>query len=170
MVQVPKPTHSVLGIEMDKIKAIQTKIEDFVKHMSELLAIERDAELEFTQEELSAVPKPDEKSNSTKPTEYLVSHGQAQQEQCDTLCNLNAISSSTGDSNTFLVSAFIHILNYLCFIINLHFIKLALYAGIYLSSGLGAAFGSLKFSSHMSRFDVIYTSTWNYVIVKIILW
>lgn len=102
VVQVPKPKHSVLGIEMDKVKAIQTKIEDFVKHMSELLGIERDAELEFTQEELSAVPKPDEKSDSTKPTEYLVSHGQAQQEQCDTICNLNAISSSTGDSKLFL--------------------------------------------------------------------
>ncbi|KAJ4768014.1 P-loop containing nucleoside triphosphate hydrolases superfamily protein [Rhynchospora pubera] len=102
-VQVPKPTHSVLGIEMDRVKAMQTKIEDFVKHMSELLGIERDAELEFTQEELSAVPKPEEKTDSTKPIEYLVSHGQSQQEQCDTICNLNAISSSTGLGGLHLV-------------------------------------------------------------------
>jgi hypothetical protein len=96
VVQVPKPTHSVLGIEMEKVKTIHNKIEDFVKHMSELLGIERDAELEFTQEELSGVFKPEEKSDSTKPTDYLVSHGQVQQEQCGTICNLNAISSSTG--------------------------------------------------------------------------
>jgi hypothetical protein len=89
---------------MEKVKTIQTKIEDFVKHMSELLGIERDAELEFTQEELSAVLKPELKSDSTKPTEYLVSHGQAQQEQCDTICNLNAISSSTGKQTFFCVS------------------------------------------------------------------
>lgn len=116
VVQVPKPTHSVLGIEMDKVKTIQTKIEDFVKHMSELLDIERDAELEFTQEELSAVPKPEEKSDSTKPPEYLVSHGQAQQEQCDTICNLKAISSSTGVSQTFLL-AFVKII--FCMLVSL---------------------------------------------------
>lgn len=82
-------------MELLKAKAIQAKIENFVKHMSELLLIERDAELEFTQEELNAVPMPDE--NIDAPIEYLVSHGQAQQEQCDTLCNLSAISSSTGE-------------------------------------------------------------------------
>lgn len=72
------------------------KIEDFVKQMSDLLRIERDAELEFTQEELNAVPTPESNSDLLKPIEYLVSHGQAQQEQCDTICNLNVISSSTG--------------------------------------------------------------------------
>ncbi|KAG6510548.1 hypothetical protein ZIOFF_028573 [Zingiber officinale] len=96
-----RPVHSGLGMELQKAKAIQAKIENFVKHMSELLLIERDAELEFTQEELNAVPMPDE--NIDAPIEYLVSHGQAQQEQCDTLCNLSAISSSTGLGGMHLV-------------------------------------------------------------------
>ncbi|XP_072963021.1 DNA polymerase alpha-associated DNA helicase A [Typha angustifolia] len=98
-----KPVHSGLGIELEKAKILQTNIQDFVKKMSDLLRIERDAELEFTQEELNAVPTPDENSDSLKPTEYLVSHGQAQQEQCDTICNLNAISSSTGLGGLHLV-------------------------------------------------------------------
>lgn len=82
---------------------IQGKIDDFVRNMSDLLGIERDAELEFTQEELNAVSDPDENSDSSKPIEYIVSHGQAQQEQCDTICNLNAISSSTGKFNLSLL-------------------------------------------------------------------
>ncbi|KAJ6811033.1 DNA polymerase alpha-associated DNA helicase A [Iris pallida] len=103
-VSLSKPLHSGLGLELEKASIIQGKIEDFVKQMSDLLRIERDAELEFTQEELNAVSSPpNEKSNLKKPIEYLVSHGQSQQEQCDTICNLNAISSSTGLGGMHLV-------------------------------------------------------------------
>ncbi|XP_020690843.2 DNA-binding protein SMUBP-2 isoform X3 [Dendrobium catenatum] len=98
-----KNMHGGLGMQLEKATVVQAKIEDFVNHMSELLRIERDAELEFTQEELNAVPHPDENSDSLKPIEYLVSHGQSQQEQCDTICNLNAISSSTGLGGMHLV-------------------------------------------------------------------
>ncbi|GAV70650.1 AAA_11 domain-containing protein/AAA_12 domain-containing protein [Cephalotus follicularis] len=92
----PKPVKGVLGMNFDKAKAIQTRIDDFTNRMSELLRIERDAELEFTQEELNAIPTPDESSGTLKPIEFLVSHGQAQQELCDTICNLNVVSTSTG--------------------------------------------------------------------------
>ncbi|KAK6117495.1 hypothetical protein DH2020_048773 [Rehmannia glutinosa] len=71
-----KSVHGVLGLNIDKAKAIQCRIDEFTKHMSDLLRIERDAELEFTQEELNAVPTPDEHSTSPKPTEFLVSHAQ----------------------------------------------------------------------------------------------
>ncbi|KAF9615710.1 hypothetical protein IFM89_026125 [Coptis chinensis] len=98
-----KPVHRGLGMELEKAKAIQSRIDDFVKHMSDLLRIERDAELEFTQEELNAVPMPDENSDTSKPIEYLVSHGQAQQELCDTICNLSAVSSSIGLGGMHLV-------------------------------------------------------------------
>lgn len=94
----PKSVLSVLGMEMEKAKAIQSSIDEFTYRMSELLRIERDVELEFTQEELDAVPSPDRSSPdaSSRPIEFLVSHGQAQQELCDTICNLNAVSTSTG--------------------------------------------------------------------------
>ena len=94
----PKSVLSVLGMEMEKAKAIQSRIDDFTNQMSELLRIERDVELEFTQEELDAVPSPDQSSpdSSTRPIEFLVRHGQAQQELCDTICNLNAVSTSIG--------------------------------------------------------------------------
>lgn len=85
-----------MGLEIDKVKAIQGRIDEYTQHMSDLLRIERDAELEFTQEELNAIPTPDEHSPSAKPVEFLVSHSQAEQELCDTICNLNAISTSTG--------------------------------------------------------------------------
>ncbi|PIA50442.1 hypothetical protein AQUCO_01300885v1 [Aquilegia coerulea] len=98
-----KPVHRGLGMELEKANAIQSRIEDFTKRMSDLLRIERDAELEFTQEELNAVPVPDENSDSSKPIEYLVSHGQAQQELCDTICNLSAVSSSIGLGGLHLV-------------------------------------------------------------------
>lgn len=89
--------HSTLGVSLDKTRLMQTKIDDFVKKMSDLLHIERDAELEFTQEELNATPKTDSRlKQPLKPVEYLVNHGQAEQEQCDTVCNLNVISSSNG--------------------------------------------------------------------------
>lgn len=87
----------VMGMDLEKAKAIQNRIDLFTERMSELLRIERDAELEYTQEELDAVPKPDENElNSGKPIEFLVTHGQSQQELCDTICNLKAVSTSTG--------------------------------------------------------------------------
>ncbi|KAK9691620.1 hypothetical protein RND81_09G208300 [Saponaria officinalis] len=93
----PKPDTGVLGLKSDRIRAMQSKIDNFSKRMTILLQIERDAELEFTQEELNAVPMPpDDNSDSSRPIEYLVTHGQAQQELCDTLCNLTAVSTSTG--------------------------------------------------------------------------
>lgn len=93
----------VLGMDLQKARVIQHRIEEFTKRMSALLRIERDAELEFTQEELDAVPRPDDTSDPSKPIEFLVSHGQAQQELCDTICNLNAISTSTGLGGMHLV-------------------------------------------------------------------
>ena len=93
----PKAVHSSIGITLKKVSLMQTRIEEFVRHMSDLLRIERDVELEFTQEELNAAPMLDDDSKPPKPVEYLVSHAQAQQEQCDTICNLNVISSSTGE-------------------------------------------------------------------------
>lgn len=93
----PKPLQGVLGMDIDKAKAIQSRIADFTEQMSALLRIERDAELEFTQEELNAVPTPaEENSKPSKPIEFLVSHAQPEQELCDTICNLHAVSTSTG--------------------------------------------------------------------------
>lgn len=97
----PKAVHSSIGISLKKVGLMQTRIEEFVGHMSDLLRIERDVELEFTQEELNATPMLYDDSKPPKPVEYLVSHGQAQQEQCDTICNLNVISSSTGEGIIF---------------------------------------------------------------------
>lgn len=94
--QPKKNVQGVLGMELLKAKAIQSRIDEFTNRMSELLRLERDVELEFTQEELDAVPTPDESSDSSKPIEFLVRHGQAQQELCDTICNLNAVSTSIG--------------------------------------------------------------------------
>ncbi|CAK9171537.1 unnamed protein product [Ilex paraguariensis] len=102
-VSQPKTVHSGLGMDLEKARAIQSRIDDFTKFMSDLLLIERDAELEFTQEELNAVPTPDESSDSPKPIEFLVSHGQAEQELCDTICNLNAVRTSTGLGGMHLV-------------------------------------------------------------------
>ncbi|CAL5019067.1 unnamed protein product [Urochloa decumbens] len=52
--------------------------------------------ISLKKDELNATPTLDDDSEPSKPVEYLVSHGQAQQERCDTICNLNVISSSTG--------------------------------------------------------------------------
>ena len=93
---LPKRAVGVLGMDIDKTKKMQSNIDQFTKRMSTLLRIERDAELEFTQEELNAVPSPKENSNVSRPIEFLVTHGQSQQELCDTLCNLVAVSTSTG--------------------------------------------------------------------------
>ncbi|TVU10866.1 hypothetical protein EJB05_44419 [Eragrostis curvula] len=95
--------HSTIGISLDKTRLMQTKIDDFVKTMTDLLHIERDAELEFTQEELNATPFMD--ANLKKPVQavdYLVTHGQAA-EHCDTICNLKVISCSTGLTGNHLV-------------------------------------------------------------------
>lgn len=99
----PKTVQGVMGMDLEKAKAIQGRIDEFTSRMSELLRIERDAELEFTQEELDAIPTPDGDSDSSKPIEFLVSHGQAQQELCDTICNLYAVSTSTGLGGMHLV-------------------------------------------------------------------
>ncbi|CAI9087076.1 OLC1v1021047C1 [Oldenlandia corymbosa var. corymbosa] len=100
----PKVVPGLLGLDVDRVKAIQNRIDDFTRRMADLLLIERDAELEFTQEELNAVPTPDESSSdSIKPIEFLVSHAQAEQELCDTICNLNAVSTSTGLGGMHLV-------------------------------------------------------------------
>lgn len=101
---VPKSSNGVLGFQLHKVRAIQSTIDDFTHHMSELLRIERDAELEFTQEELNAVPTPPhDHSAPAKPIEFLVSHSQAEQELCDTICNLNAVSTFTGLGGMHLV-------------------------------------------------------------------
>lgn len=92
----PKPVQGVLGMDLERVKTIQSRLDEFTQRMSDLLRIERDAELEFTQEELNAVPTPDKNSDSSKPIEFLVSHGRAPQELCDTICNLFAVSTSTG--------------------------------------------------------------------------
>ncbi|XP_047179066.1 DNA-binding protein SMUBP-2 [Vigna umbellata] len=102
-IEQPKSVQGVLGMDLEKVKAIQHRIDEFTNRMSELLSVERDAELEFTQEELDAVPKPDDVSDSSKPLDFLVSHSQPQQEHCDTICNLTAISTSTGLGGMHLV-------------------------------------------------------------------
>lgn len=103
-------------MDLEKAQAIQVRIDEFTERMSELLRIERDAELEFTQEELDAVPTPtsNDTSHSSRPIEFLVSHGQAQQELCDTICNLNAVSTSTG--LIFSTNPKVHLVLFLSFI------------------------------------------------------
>lgn len=88
--------HTALGISLDRTRLMQAKIDEFVQKMTGLLQLERDAELEVTQttqDEMSASSRMD--GESKKTVEYLVTHGQAQ-EECDTICNLKVISSSTG--------------------------------------------------------------------------
>ncbi|CAN4089350.1 unnamed protein product [Withania somnifera] len=99
----PKPVPGVMGMDLEKAKDIQIRIDDFAYRMSDLLHIERDAELEFTQEELNAVPAPDVNSEAQKPFEFLVSHAQPGQELCDTICNLTAVSTSIGLGGMHLV-------------------------------------------------------------------
>ncbi|CAI9766671.1 unnamed protein product [Fraxinus pennsylvanica] len=55
-----KSVRGVLGLDLEKVKAIQNKIDEFTNHLSNLLRVEfrKDAELEFsqfTQEELNAI-------------------------------------------------------------------------------------------------------------------
>ncbi|KAL1823934.1 hypothetical protein ACET3Z_010712 [Daucus carota] len=95
-VSQPKAVQGALGMDIHKVKAIQSRIDDFTTRMSELLRIERDSELEFTQQELDAVPMPDETSDMSKPIEFLVTHGQVEQELCDTICNLIAVNTFIG--------------------------------------------------------------------------
>lgn len=115
-------------MELDKAKAIQSRIDEFTKRMSELLQIERDSELEFTQEELNAVPTPDESSDSSKPIEFLVSHGQAQQELCDTICNLNAVSTFIGDLIDFVLQSYCN--NRVHFLVNDLMFTRAVFTGL----------------------------------------
>ncbi|CAD5333209.1 unnamed protein product [Arabidopsis thaliana] len=98
-----KPVQGVFGMDSEKVKAIQERIDEFTSQMSQLLQVERDTELEVTQEELDVVPTPDESSDSSKPIEFLVRHGDAPQELCDTICNLYAVSTSTGLGGMHLV-------------------------------------------------------------------
>lgn len=93
----PKFVPGVMGMDLEKAKAMQSRIDDFTNRMSDLLRIERDSELEFTQEELNAVPAPVLNSEEQKPFEFLVSHAQPEQELCDTICNLTAVSTSIGE-------------------------------------------------------------------------
>lgn len=102
-VSQPKAVQGALGMDIHKVKAIQSKIDDFTTRMSELLRIERDSELEFTQKELDAVPMPDDTSDSSKPIEFLVTHAQVEQELCDTICNLTAVSTFIGLGGMHLV-------------------------------------------------------------------
>lgn len=102
-VSQPKAVQGALGLDIHKVKAIQSRIDDFTKRMSELLRIERDSELEFTQQELDAFPTPDETSDSSKPIEFLVVHGQVEQELCETICNLVAVSTFIGLGGMHLV-------------------------------------------------------------------
>eukprot|EP00250_Pteridium_aquilinum_P011366 c20015_g1_i1 orf=369-3419(-) len=98
-----KKLHEELGLARSKITEIQGSIDQFVSKMVELLQVERNAELEATQSELDASPSV-EKNSAVGPTEYLVYHGQSEQEQCDTICNLAAVSSSTGLGGTHVVT------------------------------------------------------------------
>ncbi|KAF8750196.1 hypothetical protein HU200_012449 [Digitaria exilis] len=66
----PKAVHSSIGISLKKVGLMQTRIEEFVGHMSDLLRIERDVELEFTQEELNATPMLYDDSKPPKP--YII--------------------------------------------------------------------------------------------------
>lgn len=98
-----KQLHEELGLAREKIAEIQGSIDHFVSKAIELLQVERNAELEATQSELDASPSVG-KDPAVGPTEYLVYHGQSGQEQCDTICNLIAVSSSTGLGGTHVVT------------------------------------------------------------------
>ncbi|KAI5080557.1 hypothetical protein GOP47_0003740 [Adiantum capillus-veneris] len=99
-----KQLHEELGLAKSRIAEIQASVDQFVSKTLELLQIERNAELDATQSELNAVPSVEEKSAAAGPTEFLVYHGQLEQEQCDTICNLMAVSSSTGLGGTHVVT------------------------------------------------------------------
>ena len=101
-----KQLHEELGLARERLAEIQVSVDEFVGKALELLHVERNAELEATQLELDASASTQDVSNGktiptnnkvTGPTEYLVkNHGRLEQEQCDTICNLIAVSSSTG--------------------------------------------------------------------------
>ncbi|MCO5607722.1 hypothetical protein L7F22_061921 [Adiantum nelumboides] len=98
-----KQLHEELGLAKTRIAEIQTSINQFVSKTLDLLQVERNAELEATQSELNAFPSVDDNS-AAGPTEFLVYHGTLEQEQCDTICNLMAVSSSTGLGGTHVVT------------------------------------------------------------------
>ena len=80
-------------MDSEKVKAIQARIDEFTSRMSQLLQVERDTELEVTQEELDVIPTPDESSDYYKPIELLVRNGEATKELCDTICKLYEVST-----------------------------------------------------------------------------
>lgn len=91
-----KELHDELGLAREKIAEIQQAVDRYVNHAVELLQMERNTELEATQLELDAAPSAETDTAVKSPTEYIVHHVQTEQEQCDTICNLIAVSSSTG--------------------------------------------------------------------------
>ncbi|KAM7271898.1 hypothetical protein ACFE04_031112 [Oxalis oulophora] len=107
MAQIPCQSNEFV---LELLRGVRLHFDRFIKVLksdqeaiSELLRVERDSELEYTQEELNDVPTPDESSETSKPIEFLVSHGKAPQELCDTICNLNAVSTSIGLGGMHLV-------------------------------------------------------------------
>lgn len=99
-----KELHDELGLAREKIAEIQQAVDRYVNHAVELLQMERNTELEATQLELDAAPSAETDTAVKSPTEYIVHHVQTEQEQCDTICNLIAVSSSTGLGGTHLVT------------------------------------------------------------------
>ncbi|KAH7352248.1 hypothetical protein KP509_19G036700 [Ceratopteris richardii] len=98
-----KQLHEELGLGRSRLDEIQKSIEQFVSKTMDLLQMERNAELDVTQSELNAFPTVGDESVSGT-TDYLVYHGQSEQEHCDTICNLMAVSSSTGLGGTHVVT------------------------------------------------------------------
>ncbi|CAM6100030.1 unnamed protein product [Calypogeia fissa] len=89
-----KEIHDDLGLTRETVSNIQQSIEKFVAHAFELLRVERDAELEATQQSLDSAPS--ELSEEEQLKEQLLHEDDLHPECCDTLHNLTAISSSTG--------------------------------------------------------------------------
>ncbi|KAL3694099.1 hypothetical protein R1sor_007750 [Riccia sorocarpa] len=91
------------GLSREKMGAIQERIDTFVAKAFELLRIERDAELEATQQSLDSVPV-----GSPPPTpdseELLLAEEDLHPEAHDTIRNLIAVSSSTGLGGMHLVT------------------------------------------------------------------
>ncbi|KAL2633676.1 hypothetical protein R1flu_005155 [Riccia fluitans] len=92
-----------VGLSREKVAAIQERIDTFVAKAFELLRLERDAELEATQQSLDSVP-----AGSPPPTpdseELLLAEEDLHPEAHDTIRNLMAVSSSTGLGGMHLVT------------------------------------------------------------------
>eukprot|EP00252_Welwitschia_mirabilis_P002936 TRINITY_DN1293_c0_g1_i1.p1 TRINITY_DN1293_c0_g1~~TRINITY_DN1293_c0_g1_i1.p1 ORF type:complete len:960 (+),score=170.76 TRINITY_DN1293_c0_g1_i1:395-2881(+) len=100
----PRELQDGVGLPTRKISGLQKCIDGFVTQMSDLLQLERDVELEATQDELNAMPIPLRNNDSSKQIDFLVNHGQLEHEQCDTLCNLHATRFSKGLGGLHLVT------------------------------------------------------------------